>query len=194
MQSSKFKSGSGANKDVVFAVDEIVLVHHTRSSVCATPTNQPRPSPAAPSWDERLHPRDASTPLTLVSHTKVPTAHSSPQTTDDPPRSLPPPTPPSPNATRQAGAIYEARILDVNGAEEGAPMYKVHFKGWNKNWEQWMEPKRILKNTREHRLLQGKAKAEAGVKGLTLVQFTAQRKHFLWNVEYFRYQERLRLS
>ena len=69
--------------------------------------------------------------------------------------SLPHPLPPS-TRTRQAGVNHEARILDVKRAADGAPMYKVHYKGWNKKWDEWVEPKRILKDTRQ---------------GLTLVHF-----------------------
>ncbi|KAI8877310.1 MRG-domain-containing protein [Backusella circina FSU 941] len=39
--------------------------------------------------------------------------------------------------------IYEAKILQTKW-EENEPHYYVHYKGWTKNWDEWVEETRVL--------------------------------------------------
>ena len=48
--------------------------------------------------------------------------------------------------------IYEAKVIktkEIPGAEAGKrrPLeYRVHYKGWSKNWDEWIRRDRITKN------------------------------------------------
>jgi len=42
------------------------------------------------------------------------------------------------------GLIYEAKILKVE-TKEGAPIYTIHYSGWNKNWDEVVPEDRLLK-------------------------------------------------
>ncbi|KAI8343730.1 MRG-domain-containing protein [Chlamydoabsidia padenii] len=44
--------------------------------------------------------------------------------------------------------IYEAKILDrkteIDSNNEAKPLYKIHYQGWNKKWNEWVNDSRIL--------------------------------------------------
>jgi len=42
--------------------------------------------------------------------------------------------------------IYEAKVLEckMNGKSR-KPQYKIHYKGWNKRWDEWVDHGRLLK-------------------------------------------------
>nr|CAH8868640.1 unnamed protein product [Trichobilharzia regenti] len=44
--------------------------------------------------------------------------------------------------------MYEAKCLDVKVNEDGV-MYFVHYRGWNKNWDEWVTDKRMFKYNEE---------------------------------------------
>uniref|UniRef100_A0A7N4NR90 Mortality factor 4-like protein 1 n=1 Tax=Sarcophilus harrisii TaxID=9305 RepID=A0A7N4NR90_SARHA len=65
--------------------------------------------------------------------------------------------------------LYEARCVRV-AAEERAPIYLIHYMGWNKKWDEWVSESRILEyspaNVRRQRELQKvQAQAQANAKG-----------------------------
>lgn len=41
--------------------------------------------------------------------------------------------------------IYEAKCLKVDFSRSNDRFYFVHYNGWNKNWDEWVSTKRILK-------------------------------------------------
>ena len=45
--------------------------------------------------------------------------------------------------------MYEAKVIDTRA--EGAPEYKVHYQGWNKKWDEWLAPSKIVRDTPENR-------------------------------------------
>ena len=45
--------------------------------------------------------------------------------------------------------VYEAKVIDTRA--EGAPEYKVHYQGWNKKWDEWLAPSKIMRDTPENR-------------------------------------------
>lgn len=45
----------------------------------------------------------------------------------------------------QGCLIYEAKVLGVNKEESGCFMYDVHYKGWNKTWDEKVPEDRLLK-------------------------------------------------
>ena len=48
--------------------------------------------------------------------------------------------------------LYEAKILDIQPAEEGEGFqYKIHYKGWKNTWDDWVPVDRIRKFTEENR-------------------------------------------
>ena len=49
----------------------------------------------------------------------------------------------------QDGMVYEAKVIDTRA--EGAPEYKVHYQGWNKKWDEWLAPSKIVRDTPENR-------------------------------------------
>merc|ERR1712218_694215 len=42
--------------------------------------------------------------------------------------------------------IYEAKIQEVE-MQNSIPKYFIHYKGWNKNWDEWVPEARMLKFT-----------------------------------------------
>ena len=45
--------------------------------------------------------------------------------------------------------LYEAKCVKIK--KEGANfLYFVHYQGWNKNWDEWVNETRILKNNAEN--------------------------------------------
>merc|ERR1712129_91521 len=40
--------------------------------------------------------------------------------------------------------IYEAKILERK-MDKNKAQYKIHYKGWNKRWDEWISPRRLLK-------------------------------------------------
>jgi len=47
---------------------------------------------------------------------------------------------------KQAGEdIYEAKVLDLKLDKQKEPQYKIHYKGWNKRWDEWVNQRRLLK-------------------------------------------------
>ena len=61
-------------------------------------------------------------------------------------------TAPTPNPRMdlaQDGMVYEAKVIDTRA--EGAPEYKVHYQGWNKKWDEWLAPSKIVRDTPENR-------------------------------------------
>ena len=45
--------------------------------------------------------------------------------------------------------IYEAKIQDVK-KDKGVTLYGVHYKGWNKSWDEYVTDARLLKVTEEN--------------------------------------------
>eukprot|EP00041_Stephanoeca_diplocostata_P039003 m.1578729 g.1578729 ORF g.1578729 m.1578729 type:complete len:374 (+) comp25313_c0_seq7:287-1408(+) len=49
--------------------------------------------------------------------------------------------------------LYNAKCISVRNVEENgrpAVKYRVHYKGWNKNWDEWVPPARMKKLTQEN--------------------------------------------
>eukprot|EP01083_Nonionella_stella_P039789 108232_1 len=48
--------------------------------------------------------------------------------------------------------IYEAKVLDRKiDSKSKEKLYKIHYKGWNKRWDEWVGSRRLLKiNNTEH--------------------------------------------
>jgi len=44
----------------------------------------------------------------------------------------------------QGQLIYEAKIQGIR-SEEGSYLYDVHYKGWNKTWDEWVLEDRVMK-------------------------------------------------
>ena len=59
------------------------------------------------------------------------------------------PTPDPRMDLAQDGMVYEAKVIDTRA--EGAPEYKVHYQGWNKKWDEWLAPSKIVRDTPENR-------------------------------------------
>lgn len=45
----------------------------------------------------------------------------------------------------QGPLIYEAKVQGVAKGQNGEWMYDIHYKGWNKTWDEWVSDERILK-------------------------------------------------
>jgi mortality factor 4-like protein 1 len=45
--------------------------------------------------------------------------------------------------------IYEAKIQEVE-LQNSIPKYFIHYKGWNKNWDEWVPEARMLKFTEKN--------------------------------------------
>jgi len=45
--------------------------------------------------------------------------------------------------------IYEAKIQEVE-LQNSIPKYFIHYKGWNKNWDEWVPEARMLKHTEDN--------------------------------------------
>ncbi|CAI2165214.1 5267_t:CDS:2 [Funneliformis geosporum] len=46
--------------------------------------------------------------------------------------------------------ILDTRILYTSKVGEVGPQYHVHYKGWNKKWDEWVPESRLLKKTQEN--------------------------------------------
>jgi len=46
--------------------------------------------------------------------------------------------------------IYEAKCTKVDTAQPKEKIYFVHYNGWNKKWDEWVDSKRIMKYTDEN--------------------------------------------
>lgn len=49
--------------------------------------------------------------------------------------------------------LYEAKILEVQQAEDSTYQYKIHYKGWKNTWDDWVPQDRIRKFNDENREL-----------------------------------------
>ena len=49
----------------------------------------------------------------------------------------------------QGVLIYEAKIQDIK-KEKGVVLYGIHYKGWNKSWDEYVTDARLLKITEEN--------------------------------------------
>ena len=48
----------------------------------------------------------------------------------------------------QGKLIYDAKVQEVR--KEGAEWeYNVHYKGWNKSWDEWVPDSRLVESTIE---------------------------------------------
>lgn len=45
----------------------------------------------------------------------------------------------------QGPLIYEAKVQGVTKGLSGEWMYDIHYKGWNKTWDEWVGDDRVLK-------------------------------------------------
>lgn len=54
------------------------------------------------------------------------------------------------------GKLYPAKVIEVN--MERKDSYKVHYQGWNKKWDAWLNAAKLLKYTVENLDLQAKMK------------------------------------
>ena len=109
----------------VFAVNEIALASMVRPYAPLLHLSH-RPSPGAKASDRAILPLDVRHIPKQLTRLFLPSLH------------LPP-------WTRQAGVVYEARVLEVKGGPAtGAPpgaggtatQYRVHYQGWNKKWDE----------------------------------------------------------
>lgn len=41
--------------------------------------------------------------------------------------------------------IYEAKIVECKVNKSKNPQYKIHYRGWNKRWDEWVDQRRVLK-------------------------------------------------
>src|SRR5436305_7964005 len=46
--------------------------------------------------------------------------------------------------------ILDTRIIYTSKVGEVGPQYHVHYKGWNKKWDEWVPESRLLKKTQEN--------------------------------------------
>ncbi|CAG8575042.1 9841_t:CDS:2 [Racocetra persica] len=46
--------------------------------------------------------------------------------------------------------ILDLRIIYENEGGDVGPQYRIHYKGWNKKWDEWVSESRILKMTEEN--------------------------------------------
>jgi mortality factor 4-like protein 1 len=57
--------------------------------------------------------------------------------------------------------LYEAKILDIQPAEDGDGFqYKIHYKGWKNTWDDWVPADRIRKFTDENKELAAQLHAQ----------------------------------
>jgi len=54
--------------------------------------------------------------------------------------------------------LYEAKVRDVDKSHERC--YFVHYNGWNKNWDEWVGPDRLVKNNEAGLALAARLRAE----------------------------------
>lgn len=46
--------------------------------------------------------------------------------------------------------LYEAKCVKIKLDSSSNYSYFVHYQGWNKNWDEWVNDTRILKADAEH--------------------------------------------
>jgi len=60
--------------------------------------------------------------------------------------------------------LYPAKVLQVDSKNKAKKQYYVHYQGWSKKWDEWVESDRLLKDNPENRKhaseLKDKVKAE----------------------------------
>ncbi|RNA35449.1 mortality factor 4 1 isoform X2 [Brachionus plicatilis] len=65
--------------------------------------------------------------------------------------------------------IYEAKCIKFEKIRSNEYQYFVHYNGWNKNWDEWVPAKRILKfnneNIKKQKQLQNEAKKKVTLNG-----------------------------
>jgi len=54
----------------------------------------------------------------------------------------------------QGPLIYEAKIQGVTKDKDVGWQYDIHYKGWNKTWDEWVTEERLLKMNSENLLKQ----------------------------------------
>lgn len=57
--------------------------------------------------------------------------------------------------------IYEAKCIETNINHEENKPYKIHYQGWNKNWDEWVAEERLLKYNETNLNLQKKLQSDA---------------------------------
>lgn len=55
--------------------------------------------------------------------------------------------------------IYEAKVLNTS-IEGGEKAFFLHYKGWNKKWNEWVGIDRVMQDTPANRAIQAEAKKE----------------------------------
>ncbi|RKO84807.1 chromo domain-like protein, partial [Blyttiomyces helicus] len=61
--------------------------------------------------------------------------------------------------------MYEAKILKIeyrkseDSPDVLTPYYRVHYRGWKKNWDEWVPESRVLKFTDENQKQQSEIEA-----------------------------------
>ncbi|CAG8566873.1 2966_t:CDS:2, partial [Diversispora eburnea] len=72
--------------------------------------------------------------------------------------------------TAYPAQILDFRILYENEGGDVGPQYQVHYKGWNKKWDEWVSESRILKMTEENMAAVANTKSSnAGPSNVTAV-------------------------
>ena len=56
--------------------------------------------------------------------------------------------------------IYEAKCLKRRKVDAKRNQYFVHYNGWNKNWDEWVEEHRVLKLNQHNQKLQQDLKSK----------------------------------
>jgi len=54
--------------------------------------------------------------------------------------------------------LYEAKVREVDKSHDRC--YFVHYNGWNKNWDEWVGPDRLVKNNEAGQTLATRLRAE----------------------------------
>ncbi|XP_062514852.1 male-specific lethal 3 homolog [Corticium candelabrum] len=69
----------------------------------------------------------------------------------------------------KSNVLYNAKVVqfEVRRDEKGrrVPLYYVHFHGWSRSWDRWVDEHLIVENTPENRELQEKLKNESMKQG-----------------------------
>ncbi|KAI3983119.1 hypothetical protein MKX01_030841 [Papaver californicum] len=62
--------------------------------------------------------------------------------------------------------IYEAKVIkvEIQNPLDNTKGYLIHYKGWNKKWDEWVAIERLLKFTEENKKLQEELKLEQQLK------------------------------
>ena len=59
------------------------------------------------------------------------------------------------------GLLYEAKVESARDHAGGGRRYRVHYKGWSKKYDEWVEPTRMLKLNDASKALRKRLLAEA---------------------------------